>query len=381
MRDFETKLLQPYEVSRAVYRCDSTERKMLYYAALRVQYTSYIGVLNMENKGYVTEFRISEMLYTLGMPNTQGNRELVKKAVKKIAQNTITLFEDDEHLDVLNWLQSGRYDGIKDTVRLVFTHDVGKLFVRCRDRFSLINLKTIGGLKSYFAMRFYEIALSYRGFEGKGENAPKTWYFEYSLDEIKTMFKVDGYNYQKGTNDFIKKVITEPLAELNKHNADFTITAEKQVDPIDRRRAVGFKFTCKVCGAGRSKKKLLATDTSTQKLIKRVENERIEAENDFEPIEKMKMLFPDEFKQRLQARRAGNPLEIERLAENEVYTEMLAAGYGLDGKQPKASKQKEPTAKEKKTGTKTTAVEVPKKKDKASPEKPKALENDNLTLF
>jgi plasmid replication initiation protein len=305
----------------------------------------------------------------------------VKKAVKKIAQNTITLFEDEEHLDVLNWLQSGKYDGVNDFVQLIFTDKIGKLFVRCRDRFSLINLKTIGGLKSYFAMRYYEIALSYRGFAGKGENAPKTWYFEYSLDDIRNMFKVDTNAYENRNNAFIIKVITQPLAELNKHNADFTITAEKQVDPIDRRRAVGFKFTCKMCGAGRSKKKLLATDTSTQKLIKRVENERIEAENDFEPIEKMKMLFPDEFKQRLQARRAGNPLEIERLAENEVYTEMLAAGYGLDGKQPKASKQKEPTAKEKKTGTKTTAVEVPKKKDKASPEKPKALENDNLTLF
>ena len=343
MRDFETKLLQPYEVSRAVYRCDSTERKMLYYAALRVQYTSYIGVLNMENKGYVAEFRISEMLYTLGMPNTQGNRELVKKAVKKIAQNTITLFEDDEHLDVLNWLQSGRYDGIKDTVRLVFTHDVGKLFVRCRDRFSLINLKTIGGLKSYFAMRYYEIALSYRGFEGKGENAPKTWYFEYSLDEIKTMFKVDGYNYQKGTNAFIDYVVKKPLAELNKHNADFTITAEKQVDPIDRRRAVGFKFTCKVCGAGRSKKKILAADSSTQKLIKRVENERIEAENDFTEIEKMKALYTADFAARLDEKQEQEALKPVKtmiaILEKEVYSEMLAAGYGLDGKQPK-----EPTA-------------------------------------
>ena len=380
MSDNETKLLQPYAVSRAVYRCDSTERKMLYYAALRVQLKPYKW-REFDMQGYVAEFRISEMLYTLGMPNTQGNRELVKKAVKKIAQNTITLFEDEENLDVLNWLQSGKYDGVNDFVQLIFTDKIGKLFVRCRDRFSLINLKTIGGLKSYFAMRYYEIALSYRGFEGKGENAPKTWYFEYSLEEIKTMFRIDGEAYENRSNNFITKVIMQPLAELNKHNADFTITAEKQVDPIDRRRAVGFKFTCKVCGAGRSKKKLLATDTSTQKLIKRVENERIEAENDFEPIEKMKMLFPDEFKQRLQARRAGNPLEIERLAENEVYTEMLAAGYGLDGKQPKASKQKEPTAKEKTTGTKRKAVEVPKKKDTASPEKPKTLENDNLTLF
>lgn len=365
------KLLQPYEVSRGVYRCNSTERKMLYYAALLVQHKPF---LDSKRPSYNAEFRISEMLFALGMPNTQGNRELIKKAVKKIAENTITLFDDEDHLDVMNWLQRGIYDNKNDIVRLQFTEEIGKLFVMCRKRFSLINLKTIGGLKSFYAMRFYEIALSYKGYAGKAENEPKSWYFERTLDEIKTMFKVDGYEYQKGTNTFIDYVIKQPIAELNKKNPDFVITLEKQVDPLDRRRAVGFKFTCKVCGAGRSKKKVLAVDTSTQKLIKQAENERIEAENDFTEIEKMKALYMADFAARLdkkQEQEALKPVKtMTAILEKEVYSEMLAAGYGLDGKERKARKQKEPTAKEKKT--RTAVVEVPK--DTASPAKSKELE-------
>ena len=238
------KLLQPYEVSRGVYRCDSTERKMLYYAALQVQYTSYKGILNMELNGYVAEFRISEMLFALGMANTDTNRKRIRKAVNTIAENTLKLFDDEDHLDVMNWLQRGIYDDKKDVVKLIFTHDIGKMFIECRKRFSLINLKTIGGLKSFYAMRFYEIALSYKGYAGKAENEPKSWYFERTLEEIKTMFEVSGYEYQKGTKDFIDYVIKQPIAELNKKNPDFVITLEKQVDPLDRRRAVGFKFTC-----------------------------------------------------------------------------------------------------------------------------------------
>ena len=363
------KLLQPYEVSRGVYRCDSTERKMLYYAALLVQHKPF---LDSVRPSYNAEFRISEMLFALGMANTDTNRKRIRKAVNTIAENTLKLFDDEDHLDVINWLQRGIYDNKNDIVRLQFTEKIGELFVMCRKRFSLINLKTIGGLKSFYAMRFYEIALSYKGYAGKAENEPKSWYFERTLDEIKTMFKVDGYEYQKGTKDFIDYVIKQPIAELNKKNPDFVITLEKQVDPLDRRRAVGFKFMCKVCGAGRSKKKVLVVDTSTQKLIKQAENERIEAENDFTEIEKMKALYMADFAARLdekQEQEALKPVKtMTAILEKEVYSEMLAAGYKLDGKKKAARKSKE-----QKQNTPPADEQVEQKEN--SPEK------KELTLF
>ena len=361
---YEPRLLQPYEVSRAVYRCESTERKMLYYSAMLVQHKPYKPD---ERPRYLTEFRISAMLYTLGMANTDTNRKRIRKAVNTIAENTLKLFDDEEHLDVLNWLQRGIYDEKKDVVTLIFTDEIGKLFEECKKRFSLINLKTVGGLKSFYAMRFYEIALSYRGYMGKCENDSKTWFFEYSLEEIRTMFKIDesSYSYQKGTNTFITKVVKQPIAELNKNNPDFVIRLEKQVDYLDKRRVTGFKFVCKVCGSTGKRKKVLATDSETKRLSKQIENERIEAENDFKNIEQFKILYPDEFARRLQERRASNPIEMQAISENAVFESMQKDGYSIGGKKLTGNKKDD---KPRKRSTKPKAETENKEQAQEQPE-------------
>ena len=92
------KLLQPFSVSRATYKCGATERKILFFAALKVQQQS---TANPNISEYSAEFALSEILKTLGMNNTQGNRELIKNAVKTIAQNSLILAEDEKNLDVV----------------------------------------------------------------------------------------------------------------------------------------------------------------------------------------------------------------------------------------------------------------------------------------
>ena len=238
--NYESRLLQPYEVSRAVYRCESIERKLLYYAALLVQLTPK----GEKYSGYVANFKIGEFLKCLGM-NTKGNiRAKIKEAVKTIATNTITLYEDDKHLDIMTWLRRGVYDEDNDNIVLIFSEDVGRLFVECKDKFSLIDPKVIGSLKSYYAMRYYEIALSYRGLKGHYGNEKNTWWFSYSIAELRTVFKVTGYTYTGGTQDFLKKIVQTPIQELNNSNHDFSISIEKIQDTKDRRKLAGLKFIC-----------------------------------------------------------------------------------------------------------------------------------------
>lgn len=239
--NYETKLLQPYEVSRAVYRCESIERKLLYYAALLVQ-----SVPKGEKYyGYVANFKIGEFLKCLGMSNRGGDiRRQIKEAVKTIATNTITLYEDEKHLDVMTWLRRGIYDEDNDNIVLIFSEDVGRLFVECKDKFSLIDPKVIGSLKSYYSMRYYEIALSYKGLKGHYGNDKNTWWFSYSLPELRTIFKVTGYTYTGGTQDFLKKIVQSPIQELNRFNQDFQISIQKIQDEKDRRKLASIKFIC-----------------------------------------------------------------------------------------------------------------------------------------
>ena len=232
---------------------------------------------------------------------------------------TATLYEDDEELQILSWLQEGLYSQKQNKIILVFTDKIGRLFFECRERFSLINPHVIGALKSFYAMRYYEIALSYKGYEGNNKN----WYFVRTIDELRTMFKVEGYTGKDGTKNFINKVILQPVEELNANNPDFTITIEKIPDESDKRKISAIKFKCK---AFSPKQKINKNDSPASKQTKRELNEIAEERK---PIERARALFPEEFARRVEVAKKSNPVVIEVLAEREAYESMKADGYAI----------------------------------------------------
>jgi len=228
----EPRLLQPYEVSRAAYKCGTIERKLLYYAALIVQKKPY--TTGAEFSGYVAEFSLYDFCKKM-LGCNGGNYQPVKKAIKAITENTIVLADDDDELKVLSWLQEGYYSQKLNKVILVFTDKIGRMFVECRERFSLINPAVIGSLTSFYAMRYYEIALSYSGYGS-------SWFFTRTVDELRQTFRVDSYSER--LNNFVRKVITEPIEELNAVNPDFRIDVVKIPDPTDKRKLSAIKFLC-----------------------------------------------------------------------------------------------------------------------------------------
>ena len=229
----EPRLLQPYEVSRAAYKCGTIERKLLYYAALVVQKKPYTA--GAEFSGYVAEFSLYEFCKKM-LGNTSGMYfQTVKKAIKAITENTIVLADDDDELKVLSWLQEGYYSQKLNKIILVFTDKIGRMFVECRERFSLINPAVIGSLTSFYGMRYYEIALSYSGYGS-------SWFFTRTVDELRQTFRVDSYSDR--LDNFLRKVVTEPLKELNAVNTDFRIDVVKIPDETDARKLNAVKFVC-----------------------------------------------------------------------------------------------------------------------------------------
>ena len=226
------RLLQPYEVSRAAYKCGTIERKLLYYAALVVQKKPYTA--GAEFSGYVAEFSLYEFCKKM-LGCNGGNYQPVKKAIKAITENTIVLADDDDELKVLSWLQEGYYSQKLNKVILVFTDKIGRMFVECRERFSLINPAVIGSLTSFYSMRYYEIALSYSGYGS-------SWFFTRTVEELRQTFRVDSYSDR--LNNFIRKVVTEPLEELNAVNTEFRIDVVKIPDETDKRKLNAIKFVC-----------------------------------------------------------------------------------------------------------------------------------------
>jgi plasmid replication initiation protein len=269
MTSKQTDLLQPYQISRAIYRCDSLERKILFYAALLVQ--------KQERKNarerYIAQFGVKELLTKLGLTYTTSMRDYIKTAIKTIASNTIILHETDKYLNVITWLQQGIYDDDNDTIQIIFSDTIGELFTRCHAQFSLISPRVIGALKSYYSMRFYEIAMSYAGYQGLRGNPPNTWYFDYSLTELREMFSITGYNNKYGTQNFLKKIVQQPIAELNAANPDFKISVEKIKDENDGRKLAGIRFICQKTSRKRK--------TTGEKMRIQLEKDAAETANEY----------------------------------------------------------------------------------------------------
>jgi len=254
-------LLQPNQISRAAYKCDCTERKIIFFAALKVQKEHY-QLCKMDLSGYVAKFRISEMLKALNIPNQTKTRKMVKDAIKTIAEQTITITDTDNRLIILNWLQQGSYDDKSNTIELVFTDAVGRLFCECRDCFSLLSPVVIGSLHSYYSMRYYELAMSYAGLN--------PWVFTLTIEQIRTMYQIDSYTGANGTNNFITKVVSSPINELNAINPDFHIDVVKIPDETDKRKLSAIRF---VCTRTATKPKRRAKTTG-EKIRERVDSER-----------------------------------------------------------------------------------------------------------
>jgi plasmid replication initiation protein len=93
--------------------------------------------------------------------------------------------------------------------------------------YSKINLKDIGKLQSKYALRFYEIALSYSSMAGKANNRYDSWYFERTIEELRFIFGIPNDTY-KTKKDFKKNVIEKPIEEINKANIGLKITVKEE---------------------------------------------------------------------------------------------------------------------------------------------------------
>lgn len=246
IKDHDT-MLQSDELSRAMYSCSMLARKIIAFGAVRIKETE-IDTTPFWSESrtciYVpaAEFRISELLKALGMVNSGENYLAIKKTVKEMRTLGIDLIDNDDEYLGYNWFQTIHYNKAKDKIVMQFSQEIGWCLYNLKDGYTALNLRTVGEFKSFYAFRFYEIALSWRGMKGRNGNKKGCWFFQMTVEELRKTFKIPDEAYNGRNDNFIRKVITIPIEELNKVNTDFSIEVLK----IKRgREIVAFRFECK----------------------------------------------------------------------------------------------------------------------------------------
>ena len=267
---------QANEISRSIYSCSIVARKVIALASSLVE--QRMRKLQWNNKDveipvWIAKFSIAEFIKKFEIADSGQNYDIVKKAILE-CQDAKIILEKEKGFKSFNWFYSVEFNPDEDFVEMTFSPDVGSAIYDFKSGYTAMRFKMIGGFKSIYTFRFYEIAVSFIGNKGKNGNKKGTWYFEYSIDELKNILGLKINSYPGRTNAFLLNVVQKPIEELNKVNNEFEIAITK----IKKgRNVIGIRFECSEKFETKEKLKITKADSFEEKQ----EKQAIQSEEEF----------------------------------------------------------------------------------------------------
>lgn len=307
-------LLQPNQISQGLYKCSPLAKQLLAYVIADLKIMKWS---NNNIETYETIFKISDFVKALGKSHIGSKqKDLIKSALVELQKSYIAI-ETDKKFETYSWVTHAVFSEEDHKIAIEINHHLGQALVEYKNGFTAIQLQELGRLQSFYAMRFYEIALSWRGKKGIEGNKKGCWYFEYSVQDLRKTFQMKDDEYAGRMTNFITKVIKNPIDEVNE-KTNLNIEVEKKKDG---KNVVGFIFHCSEKAEPIQIKK--GTDVI---LIDEISTENREAEE----LAYYKSHYPDLFEQYLSIVRDQNVLPFDNFQiadEFEVVRRMKKDGY------------------------------------------------------
>ena len=314
-------VIQSNAISRGIYTCSPLARKLIAYCILKIDYYPQ----KVENETVETlhhfksSFPISEFIKKLGISKGSNTYAQVKRAVEELTTSVIQVENTEEKYKAFTWFSSADYDKKKDLIELEFNQQIGFAIIEWKEKkqYSAMKIKTIGEIQSFYALRFFEIACSWYNAKGRYGNGKNEWRFTLSVEEIKKMFKIDKDAYKDRMNNFITKVVKNPLEELNRVNKDFTIAYSKIVE---NHKTVGFNFICTEAEV----LKISSDDDDSEKEEKQILN------SEAREMEYYKMKYPEKWEEAVRLAESQNELPFEFASATEARALSIIREQGLE---------------------------------------------------
>lgn len=225
--------IQPNAISQASYECGTNARKLIAMSMSLLPMTPKV------KEDYTVSFTMAEFLTALNITDGTRQRELIRAALKECGRNLITVQDDDDAYTLMPWFSEVKAKWKTDRFYMTFNADLAKLIIELKGKAKL-DLIDMGKLQSRYAIRFYEMAMSYAGFAGKKGNKEKCWYFEREVGELRELFAIAPGKYKQIAR-FRIDVVDKPIQELNTADVGFKI----EIEYIRKgKKLTGFRFWC-----------------------------------------------------------------------------------------------------------------------------------------
>lgn len=196
----DNKLIQ--NVTRRKYELSVLEQKVLGFILSLIKPPENA----ISTPVYRYEFDIRTFCKVCGIDYNSGtNYENIRNALKKLADNSFWIEEDDEEL-LFQWITTPRIKKKSGKVIIKISDDVMPYLYNLQERFTTYELYQILALKGSYSIALYELFKSY-AFRKK---------IIFSIDDIKKYLSIeDKYKEYKA---FRRKIIEPAIKEIN----DFT---------------------------------------------------------------------------------------------------------------------------------------------------------------
>jgi plasmid replication initiation protein len=230
-------VLQHNAISRSIHNLSATAKKLTAMA---------MALLPPDLSSLTAAFTFTEFCKAIGYTKSGESFKLFLAALKECVNNSISIEIVSQKTgrkkwENYTWFTSSKFDEDTGVATMTFSPQLAAVLLELKQVYARISLHDLGELQSKYALRIYETAVSYSSLKGKDGNGDTAWYFERSVEELRDMFGVPADTY-KETRDFRKKVIEEPVKEINQAGIGLEITAEgiKQ-----GRELAAIRFDCK----------------------------------------------------------------------------------------------------------------------------------------
>jgi len=234
-------VIQPNAISRSIHSVSTYAKRVI---------TLAISLLKIDELGKpdnpTVEFTVGNFLESFGLEKGRKQHERIDEAIRECMGSFVRI-QTEEKFITYSWFQKAEQTLTQDrdapygNIAMSFNPELADAIGSFRQQFTRMNLVDIGQLSSKYAIRFYEIAISWIGMKGKDGNDRGEWWFEMSLQEIRERFAIEENKY-RATKDFRVRVIDDPIEEINAAGIGLRIEPEYK---RSRKRLVSVVFHCR----------------------------------------------------------------------------------------------------------------------------------------
>ena len=227
-------MLQHHAISRSAHRFSATAKKITSMA---------MALLPHDLSNLTTSFTFSQFCHALGYTKSGESFKIFKEAVTECMESVIevpTLPNKKGKVGWVmhHWFQRSEFNPDTGICTMTFDQELAEFLKELKWVYSKIELADMGRLQSRYAIRIFELAISYSSLQGKDGNPDNGWYFEKSLEELRKIFGLTEEEY-KETREFRRNAIENPIKEIN--NAGIGVEI-KTVSIKSGRNLTGIRF-------------------------------------------------------------------------------------------------------------------------------------------